>query len=75
MFFALAFFVAMYLCYRVVNFSLEKWGGAWRIYGPQDLACLAVLLLLFKIFSFVSMPVESHSRGRRNTARMFSGWK
>src|SRR5256886_12613448 len=73
MFFALAFFVAMYLCYRVVNFSLEKWGGAWKIYGPQDLACLAVLLLLFKIFSFISMPVESaFSRADRKSTRLNS---
>jgi len=72
MFFAATFFVAMYLCYRAVIFSLEKWGSAWKIYGPQDLACLAVLLLLFKVFSFVSMPVESaFSRAQEHSADVF----
>jgi len=72
LFFAFSFFVALYLCYRAVNFSLEKWGGAWKIYGPQDLACLAVLLFIFKIFSFVSMPVESaFSRAQEHSADVF----
>jgi STE24 endopeptidase len=72
LFFAIAFFVAMYACYRGMHFVLEKWAGAWKIYGPQDLACLAVLLLMFKIFSFLGTPIESaFSRLEEHNADVF----
>jgi Zn-dependent protease with chaperone function len=72
LFFSFGFLVAMYGCFRTVHFLLGKWGGEWKIYGPQDLACLAVLLLIFRIFSFAGTPVESaYSRMQEHNADVF----
>ncbi|MBS1840686.1 MAG: M48 family metallopeptidase [Acidobacteria bacterium] len=72
LFFSVTFLVAMYACFRAMHFLLGKWGGTWRIYGPQDLACLAVLLLIFRVFSFVGTPIESaFSRMEEHSADVF----
>src|SRR5215470_7817368 len=72
LFFSTAFFVAMYACFRVVHTLLGRWGAEWKVYGPQDLACLAVLLLIFRIFSFVGTPVElAFSRMQEHNADVF----
>jgi STE24 endopeptidase len=72
LFFAGAFLVAMYACFWTIHFFLGKWSANWKIYGPQDLACLAVLLLIFKIFSFAGTPVESaFSRIQEHNADVF----
>jgi len=72
LFFAISFLLALYACFRTMHFLLGKWGAAWKIYGPQDLACLAVLLLIFRVFAFVGTPVESaFSRGEEHNADVF----
>ena len=72
LFFAVSLLFAMYACFRVMHFLLGKWGAAWRIYGPQDLACLGVLLLIFRVFSFVGTPVASaFSRMEEHNADVF----
>lgn len=69
---SVAFLIAMYASFKGLHFLLGKWGAMWRIYGPQDLACLAVMLLLFKIFTFVGEPVESaYSRAQEHNADVF----
>jgi len=69
---SVAFLIAMYACFKGLHLLLGKWGAVWRIYGPQDLACLVVLLLLFKAFSFVGTPVESaYSRAQEHNADVF----
>jgi Zn-dependent protease with chaperone function len=72
LFFAVAFFVAMYACFWTMHFLLGKWGAGWKIYGPQDLACLAVFLLIFRTFAFAGTPVESaFSRMQEHNADVF----
>jgi len=72
LFFAVLLLLAMYACFRAMHFLLGKWGATWRIYGPQDLACLAVLLLIFRAFSFLGTPVESaFSRMEEHNADVF----
>jgi STE24 endopeptidase len=48
---------ALYLIFRGLHWSLDKWGRDWRILGTDDWACLAVFLLLFQIAMFVASPV------------------
>jgi Zn-dependent protease with chaperone function len=72
LFFSATFLLAMYVCFWAMHFLLGKWGATWKIYGPQDLACLAVLLLIFKVFSFIGTPVESaFSRVQEHNADVF----
>lgn len=72
LFLSLTFLVAMYASFHALHALLGKWGSAWKIYGPQDLACLAVLLLIFKVFSFIGTPVESaYSRMQEHNADVF----
>ncbi|HWZ99770.1 MAG TPA: M48 family metallopeptidase [Candidatus Dormibacteraeota bacterium] len=72
LFFAATFLIAMYACFWAMHFLLGKRGATWKIYGPQDLACLAVLLLIFKTFAFVGTPIESaFSRMEEHHADIF----
>lgn len=72
LFFAIAFLVAMYVSYRGLHFLLGKCAATWKIYGPQDLACLAVMLFMFKAFAFVGTPIESaFSRSQEHNADVF----
>lgn len=72
LFFAVSFLVALYACFRAMHYLLGKWGASWRIYGPQDLACLALLLLIFRALAFVGTPVESaFSRMEEHNADVF----
>lgn len=67
-----AFLVAMFAAFHMLHFLLGKFSASWKIYGSQDLVCLAVLLLIFKIFSFVGMPIESaFSRMQEHNADIF----
>jgi len=49
--------VAFYFLFRGLHWSLDRWAKDWKIYGPEDWASLAVLLLLLQILLFVSSPV------------------
>ena len=72
LFLAVTFLVATYVGYRALHILLEKWGDAWKIYGPQDWASLAVLLLIFEGFAFLGTPVESaFSRMQEHNADVF----
>jgi len=69
---SLAFLIAMYLCFKTLHALLGKWGAVWRIYGPQDLSSLAVMLLIFKAFTFLGTPIESaYSRVQEHHADVF----
>ena len=72
LFFAITFLVATYVGYRALQVFLGKWGANWKIYGPQDWASLAVLLLIFEAFAFAGTPVESaFSRMQEHDADVF----
>jgi STE24 endopeptidase len=48
--------VAFYFMFRGLHWSLDRWAKEWKIYGPEDWASLAVMLLLLQILLFVSSP-------------------
>ena len=69
---SVALLIAMYASFKALHVLLGKCGAAWRIYGPQDLACLAVMLLLFKAFTFLATPFASaYSRVQEHNADVF----
>jgi STE24 endopeptidase len=57
LFFAVGLFAALYLIFRGLHWSLDRWGREWRILGTDDWACLAAFLLLFQIMMFIASPV------------------
>jgi Zn-dependent protease with chaperone function len=72
LFFAFAFLIATYVSYRALHFLLGKYGATWKIYGPQDWASLAVLLLIFQAIAFAGTPIESaFSRWEEHNADVF----
>jgi len=54
--------IFLYLAYRLLHWMLARWGEAWAIRGPGDLAALPVLALLLSIFGFLSTPVSNAYR-------------
>jgi STE24 endopeptidase len=72
LFFAAMFFVALYVGYRGLHWSLSRWGAVWRIYGPEDWASLAVILLLLQVLSFFAMPIANgFSRAQEHAADVY----
>ena len=51
--------LALYLLFRGLHWALDRWGRDWKIYGQEDWASLAVLLLLLQAQLFVASPVIS----------------
>jgi STE24 endopeptidase len=51
--------LALYLLFRGLHWALDRWGGDWKVYGQEDWASLAVLLLLLEALLFVASPVIS----------------
>jgi STE24 endopeptidase len=71
-FFAAVLLVAFYLANRLLNAVLDRWGVRWKIYGPQDWAALAILLLLIEGMAFLSSPVvNGYSRNQEHNADVF----
>jgi STE24 endopeptidase len=72
LFFAAMFFVALYVGYRGLHWSLQRWSKVWKIYGPEDWAALAVLLLLLQVLAFFAMPVANgFSRSQEHAADVY----
>jgi STE24 endopeptidase len=40
-----------------LHWALDRWSRAWKIYGAEDWASLAVLLLLLQVTMFLVSPV------------------
>lgn len=60
----LAFFAALllllfYLGYRLIGWTLARWGAGWEIRGLDDWASLPALLLLLSVFFFLANPIAS----------------
>jgi Zn-dependent protease with chaperone function len=51
--------VALYLLFRGLHWALDRWGRDWKLYGQEDWASLAVLLLILQALLFVASPVIS----------------
>ena len=47
-------FVALFLAYRLLQWTIARWGNAWGIRGQSD---WAALLLLFHIMNFFGEPI------------------
>jgi len=72
LFFAALLLVAFYALFRALHWALGRWSGDWRIYGPEDWASLAVLLLLLEIAMFLASPVvNGFSRMQEHAADVY----
>ena len=64
--------VAFYLLFQGLHWALDRWAGDWKLYGQEDWASLAVLLLLLEVLLFVSSPVISgYSRMQEHAADVY----
>jgi STE24 endopeptidase len=50
-------FVALFLAYRLLHWTIARWGPRWGIRAQSDLAALGALLLLLNIMSFFGEPI------------------
>ncbi len=63
---------ALYFLFRGLHWALDRWGGDWKLYGQEDWASLAVLLLLLQGLLFASSPVISgYSRMQEHAADVY----
>jgi STE24 endopeptidase len=51
--------LALYFLFQGLHWAMDRWGKDWKLYGQEDWASLAVLLLLLQALLFVSSPVIS----------------
>src|SRR5580692_4600889 len=64
--------IGFYALFRALDWVLSRWGGEWRIYGPEDWASFAVLLLLVEIGMFLAAPVANgFSRMQEHAADVY----
>jgi len=64
--------LTLYLLFQGLHWSLDRWGKNWNLYGQEDWASLAVLLLLFRMLLFLSSPVISgYERMREHAADVY----
>jgi Zn-dependent protease with chaperone function len=64
--------LALYLLFRGLHWAMDRWAKDWKLYGQEDWASLAVLLLLLQVLLFVSSPVMSgYSRMREHAADVY----
>jgi STE24 endopeptidase len=72
LFFAAGLLAALYLIFRGLHWSLDRWGKDWRVSSLEDWASLAAFLLLFQTLMFVSAPVaNSISRMQEHAADVY----
>ncbi|MHB8609894.1 MAG: M48 family metallopeptidase [Candidatus Acidiferrales bacterium] len=64
--------VGFYALFRALHWALGHWSGDWRIYGPEDWASLAVLLLLLETGMFLASPIiNGFSRMQEHAADVY----
>jgi len=64
--------VALYLLFRGLHWSLDRWGRDWKILGAEDWASLAVILLLLQFLLFFSSPaINWFSRMQEHAADVY----
>jgi Zn-dependent protease with chaperone function len=72
LFSAALLFVGFYALFRALHWVLDRWSGDWRIYGQEDWASFAVLLLLLEIGLFLASPViNGYSRTQEHAADIY----
>jgi len=71
-FIAAFLFVAFFLSFHAIHWTLGRWGGSWGIRGPDDWASLPALLLLLSVIFFISSPVlNGFSRYQEHQADVY----
>jgi STE24 endopeptidase len=64
--------VALYFLFRSLHWTLDHWAKDWKIYGQEDWASLAVLLLMLHVLLFVSSPaINGFSRMQEHAADIY----
>jgi STE24 endopeptidase len=64
--------LALYVLFRGLHWAMDRWARDWKLYGQEDWASLAVLLLLLQVLLFVSSPVISgYSRMQEHAADVY----
>ncbi|MGB9466548.1 MAG: M48 family metallopeptidase [Candidatus Acidiferrum sp.] len=64
--------IGFYALFRALHWTLARWGGDWKIYGPEDWASFAVLLLLLEVGMFLASPVvNGFSRMQEHAADVY----
>ena len=56
---ALLLLLAFFIGQRLAQWLLGRYGGRWRIRSQNDLAFLAILLLVLNMLAFVAAPLEN----------------
>jgi Zn-dependent protease with chaperone function len=52
-----ALFVCLYIIYRGMDWSVQRWGERWQVRSVDDWASFPVLLLWFSVLSFIAAPL------------------
>jgi Zn-dependent protease with chaperone function len=69
---AVGLLFALYFLFRGLHWALDRWTKDWKIYGQEDWASLAVLLLLLQVLLFASSPViNGFSRMQEHAADVY----
>ena len=69
---AAALLGTMYLIFRGLHWLLGRWGRDWHLYGLEDWASLAAVLLLLQIVMFFASPVvNGFSRMQEHAADVY----
>ncbi len=64
--------VGFYALFRGLHWMLDHWGSDWKIYGPEDWASFAVLMLLLEIGMFLASPLANgFSRMQEHAADVY----
>jgi len=64
--------IGFYALFLALHWTLGRWSGEWRIYGPEDWASFAVILLLLEIGLFLASPVvNGFSRMQEHAADVY----
>ena len=72
LFFAALLLAGAYAAFRALHWALGRWGGDWRLYGTEDWATFAVLLLLLYLGMFLASPiVNGFSRMQEHEADVY----
>src|SRR2546422_10103106 len=69
---AMGLLVALYFLFQGLHWALDRWAKDWKIYGQEDWASLAVLLLLLQVLLFVASPaINGFSRMQEHAADIY----